>query len=84
MRKKLVGKEVWFAVDYKVPSGREYGIVLLGKDVATAENMTESIISVGLASVRREGKSDLSALIELEEAAKAAKQGKWGSEAPEV
>jgi staphylococcal nuclease domain-containing protein 1 len=48
MRKKLVGKEVWFAIDYKVPaSGREYGMVLVGKDPSTAENITEAIVAAG-------------------------------------
>lgn len=84
MRKKLVGKEVWFAVDYKVPSsGREYGVVLLGKDAQSAENMTEAIVAAGLATVRKEGKSDVSALTELEEAAKSGKKGKWGADPPE-
>lgn len=84
MRKKLVGKEVWFAVDYKVPlTGREYGMVLVGKDPSTAENVTEAIVAAGLASVRKEGKSDVTALTELEETAKAAKKGKW-CDAPEV
>lgn len=32
LRKKLVGKEVVFTVEYKVPSsGREYGFLFLGK-----------------------------------------------------
>lgn len=32
LRKKLVGKEVVFTVEYKVPSsGREYGFLYLGK-----------------------------------------------------
>lgn len=32
MRQKLVGKEILFVVDYKVPAtGREYGIIYLGK-----------------------------------------------------
>jgi len=78
LRTKLVGKEVWFAIDYKVPSGREYGFVLFGKDPESAENITEAIISEGLASVRREGKSDVTRLIELEDRAKSAEKGKWG------
>jgi hypothetical protein len=30
LRKKLIGKEVSFTVEYKVPSGREFGTVFLG------------------------------------------------------
>lgn len=34
LRKKLVGKEVVFTVEYKVPStGREYGFLYLGKGI---------------------------------------------------
>lgn len=31
LRKKLIGKEVCFTVEYKTPQGREYGMVYLGK-----------------------------------------------------
>jgi len=81
LRKKLVGKEVTFIVDYKVPaSGREYGTVYLGKDIETGENITEEIVREGLAAVRKEGKSDVSKLIELEEQAKSAGRGRWGAD----
>ncbi|ODN01371.1 nuclease domain-containing protein 1, partial [Orchesella cincta] len=84
VRKKLVGKEVTFVVDYKVPaSGREYGTVYLGKDTETGENVTEDIVREGLAAVRKEGKSDVTKLIELEEQAKSAGRGRWGA-IPEV
>nr|QBI71277.1 ebna2 binding protein P100 [Isotomurus palustris] len=80
VRKKLIGKDVWFCVDYKVPgSGREYGVVILGKDTESGENITETIVSEGLASVR-EGKSDIARLQELEEKAKSAQKGKWGTD----
>jgi len=81
LRKKLIGKEVTFVVDYKVPtSGREYGTVYLGKDPETGENVTEEIVREGLASVRKEGKADVSRLIELEEKAKGEGRGRWGSD----
>jgi endonuclease YncB( thermonuclease family) len=38
----------------------------------------------GLATVRKEGKNDVSSLAELEEAAKSANKGKWGPDSPEV
>lgn len=31
LRKKLIGKEVCFTVETKTTSGREYGVVYLGK-----------------------------------------------------
>jgi len=83
LRKKLVGKEVVFTVEYKVPaSGREYGILYSGKDAATGENMVEGLVSEGLVSVRQEGNRsspELVKLQELETAAKSAGKGKWAA-----
>lgn len=77
----MIGKEVTFVVDYKVPtSGREYGTVFLAREDEPEENVTEEIVREGLASVRKEGKADLSRLVELEEQAKSAGRGKWGTE----
>ncbi|CAL1537379.1 unnamed protein product [Lymnaea stagnalis] len=80
LRKKLVGKEVVFTVEYKVPgTGREYGIIYLGKDTS-GENITESLIAEGLVDVRKTGlKSDdpnQQRLAQLEDAARAAGKGK--------
>jgi len=83
LRKKLIGKEVVFTVEYKVPStGREYGFLYLGKDVASGENIIESLVSEGLVSVRQEGvrgSAELTHLVEIEATAKAAGKGKWAS-----
>lgn len=55
MRKKVIGKEIVFTVEYQVPgSGREYGCVYLGNDTS-GENLTESLISHGFVEVRRAG-----------------------------
>ena len=55
LRKKLVGKEVSFTVEYKVPgTGREYGVIYIGRDV-TGENVTEALVAEGLVEVRRGG-----------------------------
>ncbi|NXA43888.1 SND1 protein, partial [Eudromia elegans] len=79
LRKKLIGKEVCFTVEYKTPQGREYGMVYLGKDTS-GENIAESLVAEGLAS-RREGiranNPEQSRLAELEEQAKCAKKGMW-------
>ncbi|XP_067387519.1 staphylococcal nuclease domain-containing protein 1 isoform X2 [Emydura macquarii macquarii] len=79
LRKKLIGKEVCFTVEYKTPQGREYGMVYLGKDT-TGENIAESLVAEGLAS-RREGiranNPEQSRLAELEDQAKVAKKGMW-------
>lgn len=102
LRKKLIGKEVCFTVETKTTSGREYGVVYLGKGAqlsqnkycvikfkvlqsyllflclgvtpvlswtktilclwcfslisdTAGENIAESLVSEGLATVRREG-----------------------------
>ncbi|XP_075455394.1 staphylococcal nuclease domain-containing protein 1 isoform X2 [Ascaphus truei] len=79
LRKKLIGKEVCFTVEYKTPQGREYGMVFLGKDTS-GENIAESLVAEGLAS-RREGvratTPEQSRLVEIEEQARAAKMGLW-------
>lgn len=78
----MIGKEVVFVVDYKVPaSGREYGTVYLGKDIETGENISEDIVREGLASVRKEGKTDVARLVELEEKAKSEGKGRWAPDA---
>jgi len=82
LRKKLVGEEVWFTFEKSANTTREYGCIYLGKDVATGEKMTESLVSEGLVTVRREGVRqvpELQRLIELEDAAKAAGKGKWAA-----
>ncbi|XP_030753895.1 staphylococcal nuclease domain-containing protein 1 [Sitophilus oryzae] len=82
LRKKLIGEEVLFTSEKPQNSGREYGVIYLGKDINTAENITESLVSEGLVTVRREGvrpTPELSRLWELEDAAKAAGKGKWSS-----
>ncbi|XP_005100071.2 staphylococcal nuclease domain-containing protein 1 [Aplysia californica] len=84
LRKKLVGKEVTFTVEYKVPgSGREYGVLYVGKDTS-GENVTETLITEGLVDVRQSGlrKDDPAQqrLIQLEDTAKAAGKGKHAAE----
>uniref|UniRef100_A0A6I8SC16 Staphylococcal nuclease domain-containing protein 1 n=1 Tax=Xenopus tropicalis TaxID=8364 RepID=A0A6I8SC16_XENTR len=79
LRKKLIGKEVCFTVDFKSSQGREYGMVYLGKDTS-GENIAESLVAEGLAS-RREGvranTPEQSRLAEVEEQARSAKKGVW-------
>jgi len=82
LRKKLVGEDVWFTFEKSANTTREYGCIYIGKDVATGEKVTESLVSEGLVSVRREGVRqgpELQHLMELEDAAKAAGKGKWAA-----
>ncbi|ROI15499.1 Staphylococcal nuclease domain-containing protein 1 [Anabarilius grahami] len=80
MRKKVIGKEVCFTVENKTPQGREYGMVYLAKDTS-GENIAESLVAEGLATVRREGirgnNPDQARLCDLEDQAKSSKKGLW-------
>uniref|UniRef100_W5LAE7 Staphylococcal nuclease domain-containing protein n=1 Tax=Astyanax mexicanus TaxID=7994 RepID=W5LAE7_ASTMX len=80
LRKKMIGKEVCFTVEIKTQQGREYGMVYLGKDTS-GENIAESLVSEGLATVRREGirgnNPDQARLCDLEDQAKSSKKGMW-------
>ncbi|KAF7694131.1 staphylococcal nuclease domain-containing protein 1 [Silurus meridionalis] len=80
LRKKMIGKEVCFTVEIKTQQGREYGAVYLGKDTS-GENIAESLVAEGLATVRREGirgtNPEQARLCDLEDQAKAAKKGLW-------
>uniref|UniRef100_A0A7N6AGU3 Staphylococcal nuclease domain-containing protein n=1 Tax=Anabas testudineus TaxID=64144 RepID=A0A7N6AGU3_ANATE len=80
LRKKLIGKEVCFTVEIKTSLGREYGMVYLGKDTS-GENIAESLVNEGLATVRREGirgnNPEQARLCELEDQSKASKKGMW-------
>lgn len=73
---------MFFTSEKPPNTNREYGTVYLGKDFNTAENITESLVTEGLVTVRREGVRQTpegTRLAELEDAAKAAGKGKWGS-----
>ncbi len=56
LRSALIGKEVVFSLDYKVPSGREFCRVYLPSSEPGAdgpgENMAESLVAEGLVEVR--------------------------------
>lgn len=79
LRKKVIGKEVLFTVETKTSTGREYGSIYLGKDIATGENLTEVMVAEGLVAVRRENIRE-SNLIDLEETARSQGKGKWASD----
>lgn len=82
LRKKLIGEEVYFTCERPQKSNRDYGVVYLGKDPATAQNITELIVAEGLVTVRRDSSHtspELAKLVELEDAAKSSGKGKWGS-----
>jgi len=85
LRKKIIGKEIYFQVDYAPSNDRCYGTVYLGTNME-GENLTETQVSEGLAEVRKVNvRSENAAhnrLIELEEQAKIAGKGKWAQPLP--
>ncbi|XP_066928022.1 staphylococcal nuclease domain-containing protein 1-like [Clytia hemisphaerica] len=83
LRTRLIGKEVQFCIEYKVPgSGKEYGCIFYKRD-GEWKNITEELVAEGLVEVRRGGikpSDDQNNLNQLEDAAKAAKKGKWADD----
>lgn len=83
MRSKLIGEEVYFHSERPPNANRDYGVIYLGSDPTTAPNVTELLVQEGLVTVRKDNSRapspELQRLIDLEEAAKAAGKGKWGS-----
>ncbi|KAJ1524901.1 hypothetical protein ONE63_009761 [Megalurothrips usitatus] len=78
LRKKVIGEPILFISEVS-SNNREYGVIYLGKDVQSGENITETLVSEGLVAVRRDGRApEVARLIELEDAAKSANKGKWG------
>lgn len=78
LRTKLIGKEVMFTCEKIANSMREYGNIFVTDENGSVENITESIVSAGLVSVRRDvpkSSPEYTRLVELEEAAKAAGLG---------
>ncbi|XP_056643670.1 staphylococcal nuclease domain-containing protein 1 [Diorhabda sublineata] len=84
LRKKLIGEEVFFTFEKPPNAVREYGVVYLGKDFNTAENITETLVSEGLVTVRDAARPtpEQVRLLELQEAAKSAGKGMWGGAPP--
>lgn len=82
LRTKLIGEEVYFSSERPPNATRDYGVIYLGADPNTSQNVTELLVTEGLVSVRRETRSptpEQQRLNDLEDAAKAAGKGKWGS-----
>lgn len=82
LRSKLIGEEVYFHSERPPNANRDYGVIYLGSDPATAPNVTELLVQEGLVSVRKDNartpSPELQRLLDLEEAAKAAGKNKWG------
>ncbi|XP_012287333.1 staphylococcal nuclease domain-containing protein 1 [Orussus abietinus] len=83
LRKKLIGQHVTFTLEKSTNNNKWYGVIYLPKDGNNKENITESLVSEGLVSVKRDGirnpSPELIKLQELEDAAKTAGKGKWSN-----
>ncbi|XP_045463519.1 staphylococcal nuclease domain-containing protein 1 [Harmonia axyridis] len=85
LRKKLLDKEVFFTSQVPPNANREYGTLYFGNDFNSAENITDTLISEGLVTVKKEGvrqNEELQRLVDLENAAKQAGKGKWSKDNP--
>eukprot|EP01137_Pigoraptor_chileana_P032464 Opistho-2@21860 len=88
LRKRLVGKDVKFTVEYAVPSGREFGTVWIDSAAnGTSENIVASLVKEGLAKVRpvsgnHQRTEEYEELVAVEAEAQAAGKGVWAKDAP--
>uniref|UniRef100_H2ZBR1 Staphylococcal nuclease domain-containing protein n=2 Tax=Ciona savignyi TaxID=51511 RepID=H2ZBR1_CIOSA len=86
LRKKCIGKEVHFVIDYAPNNDRCYGTVYLGTDT-TGENLNLMQVQEGFAEVRRvnvrSDNTEHASLIEAEDQAKATGRGKWVEPRPD-
>lgn len=84
LRKKLIGEPVWFVSEKLNNSSREVGSIRLGRDYESAENIIESLIKEGLASVRMRNAGNnkvVEQLFKLQDEAKSAAKGIWAPDA---
>ncbi|XP_078495054.1 staphylococcal nuclease domain-containing protein 1 [Ciona intestinalis] len=86
LRKKCIGKEIYFSIDYAPNNDRCYGTVYLGTD-ANGENLNLMQIKDGMAEVRkvnvRADNTEHASLVDAEDQAKASGVGKWVEPRPE-
>ncbi|KAG8224358.1 hypothetical protein J437_LFUL004314 [Ladona fulva] len=84
LRKKLVGQEVMVKYDKgNERNNRVYGVIYLGKDPNTSENLMNTLVAEGYAIVRNTKAPEAKHLVELEDAAKSAQKGKHAPNAHE-
>lgn len=74
---------MYFVVERQANANRDYGVIYLGPDPNTAENVTETLVREGYVSVRKDNARtptpELQKLLDLEEAAKSEGKNKWGN-----
>ena len=86
LRKKLVGREICYTVDFQVPQSlRLMCSVCLGNDPNTGENIVESLLAEGLVGLRAQTGARASdpkyrRLLAIDESAKANRRGRYSGE----
>lgn len=77
---------MYFSSERPPNANRDYGVIYMGPDAATAENITETLVREGLVNVRRDSARnptpELQRLLELEEQAKKDGKNKWSNSPP--
>eukprot|EP00055_Hartaetosiga_balthica_P002903 m.5706 g.5706 ORF g.5706 m.5706 type:complete len:877 (-) comp2457_c0_seq1:83-2713(-) len=56
VRRKIVGKKIKYFIEYSVPSGRDFGHIVIDPNTVREENITLSLVSAGLAKIRDNSK----------------------------
>ena len=88
LRKKLVGREISYTVDFQVPqSNRSMCSVYLGNDPESSENLIESLLSEGLVELRpqtgaRANDPKYQRLLQIDQQAKSNKLGRYSNDSP--
>lgn len=86
LRKKLVGQEICYTVDFQVPQSlRQMCSVCLGNDPNTGENIVESLLAEGLVELRpqtgvRATDPKYRRLLSIDESAKSNKRGRYSGQ----
>jgi len=79
LRTRLIGRQVSYVIENKIPSGKEYGTVFVDNGKGKEENIAIAIVENGWATVRRpnvkEFWPELQLIIDLEDAAKQSNKG---------
>jgi len=80
LRKKAIGKQVIYTIEYKTPSNKEYGVVgFVNPKTNEPEDLAKLIVAEGWAKVRRptgkDVRPEVEDLIKLEEEAHKAEKG---------
>jgi len=92
LRKKVIGKQVTYTVEFKTPTGKEFGTITFTNAQGEQENIATLIVASGWAKVKKPNnpgkdgsyKPEIQELITLEEAAQKEEKGIWNTHPADV